>query len=305
MKFIDNEHKKFFFNKLKAVKEQGKIDVYYKSLIYTLSICKTTREHFNEIFDLNNGEVNINSIQKGWQTSTSLKVTRMALNLWNPSIVYDSETDIENEQASSHYAPSEIFCCSYAPYFWEGIKIRYPEYTNYEKNNKKPQVTIYTRVGNIEELDYHIEEKINNKLQNKVAGLYIRVDYDNDAGMRYSIELQRKMLDDYCKKKHIENRIEYMDIGKSALTKDRKALQKMIEDVKDKKINTIIVKDIARLFRNPIEANDFFEEDFMEDIEIISLDNSIEDFRDIDSKFENIIRESIYKVEEEIEEEIE
>lgn len=82
----------------------------------------------------------------------------MALNLWNPSIVYDSEADIENEQASSHYAPSEIFCCSYAPYFWESIKIRYPEYTNYEKNNKRPQVTIYTRVGNVEQIEDNEEE---------------------------------------------------------------------------------------------------------------------------------------------------
>lgn len=305
MKFIDNAHKKFFFNKLKAVKEQGKIDVYYKSLIYTLSICKTTREHFDEIFDLNNGEVNLNSIQKGWQTSTSLKVTRMALNLWNHSIVYDSEADIENEQISSHYAPSEIFCCSYAPYFWEGIKIRYPEYTNYEKNNKTPRAAIYMRVGNIEQLDYNIEEKINNKLQNKVVGLYIRVGCDNDAGMRYSIDQQRKILDDYCKKNHIENRIEYIDIGKSAIAKDRIALQKMIEDVKNKKINTIIVKDFARLFRNFIEAKDFLKEDFMENIEIMCLDNSIEDVKDIDSKFEDIIRESINKTKEEMEEEIE
>lgn len=41
--------------------------------------------------------------------------------------------------------------------------------------------------------------------------------------------------------------------------------------------------------------------EFMEDIEIISLDNSIEDFRDIDSKFEDIIRKAIHKVNEEIE----
>lgn len=305
MKFIDNEHQKFFLEKWEEAKEQGKTDVYYEALIYTLSMCETTREHFKEIFDLNNGEVNLNSIQKGWQTSTSLKVTRMALNLWNHSIIYDSEADIENEQISSHYAPSEIFCCSYAPYFWEGIKLRYPEYINYEKNNKTPRVAMYMRVGNIEQLDYHIEEKINNKLQNKIAGLYIRVGCDNEAGMRYNVDQQRKMLDDYCKENHIENRIEYIDIGKSAIAKDRKALQKMIEDIKNKKINTIIVKDFARLFRNFMEARDFLKEDFMENIEIICLDNSIEDFRDIESKFENIFRESINKVKEETEEEIE
>ena len=26
------------------------------------------------------------------------------------------------------YTPEELFCCGYAPYFMEGIKLRYPEY---------------------------------------------------------------------------------------------------------------------------------------------------------------------------------
>ncbi len=281
MKFIDNEHKKFFFDKWEQAKEQGKTDVYYKSLIYTLSMCETTREHFNEIFNLNNGEVNLNSIQKGWQTSTSLKVTRMALNLWNHSIIYDSEADIENEQISSHYAPSEIFCCSYAPYFWEGIKMRYPEYTNYEKNNKTPRAAVYMRVGNIEQLDYHIEEKINNKVENRIVGLYIRVGCDNDAGMRYSIDQQRKMLDDYCKKNHIGNRIEYIDIGKSALAKDRKALQKMINDIKIGKIDEIIVTDISKLFRAPLEVANLLEQNFMQEKQITSLNDSEEHFENV------------------------
>ena len=129
MNFIDIEHKKFFDKKMNELSKQGKTDVYYKSLIYTLSICETTRNHFNEIFNISKSEVNLDSIQKGWQTSTSLKVTRMALNLWNHSLVYDSEKDLEDEKISSSYAPSEVFCCSYAPYFWEGVKIRYPEYT--------------------------------------------------------------------------------------------------------------------------------------------------------------------------------
>lgn len=129
MKFIDYEHKEFFEEKMSELSKLGRMDVYYKSLTYTLSICETTREHFNKIFDINKNELNLDSIQKGWQTSTSLKVTRMALNLWNHSLVYDSEKDLEEGNISSSYVPSEVFCCFYAPYFWEGVKIRYPEYT--------------------------------------------------------------------------------------------------------------------------------------------------------------------------------
>ena len=129
MKFIDNEHRKFYEQKLKEI---GYGDVYRKSLIYTLAICPVTREHFDNIFDLKAGEININSIQAPYQTGTSEKVTRMAFNLWN-RCNYDCEQDIEDKKVSANYNPSEIFCCSYAPYFYEAIKIRYPEYTK-EKN---------------------------------------------------------------------------------------------------------------------------------------------------------------------------
>ena len=29
----------------------------------------------------------------------------------------------------SRYTVENLFCCSYAPYFWQAVKIRYPEYT--------------------------------------------------------------------------------------------------------------------------------------------------------------------------------
>lgn len=128
MQFIDEEHQMFFENKLKELSNYEKTDVYYKSLIYTLGICETTREHFREIFDIKNGEININSINATWQTGTSAKVTRMAFSLLN-RCMYDSEDELEKGEKSSFYNPSEIFCCSYAPYFYEGVKIRYPEYT--------------------------------------------------------------------------------------------------------------------------------------------------------------------------------
>lgn len=126
MKFVDSKHEDFYYEKLNEVKTS---DVNYKALFYTLGICETTREHFDEIFDIKSRELNLDVLQKGWQTGTSMKVTRMAINLWSHSLMYDSEEDLENEKLSDHYSVSEIFCCSYAPYFYEGIKIRYPEYT--------------------------------------------------------------------------------------------------------------------------------------------------------------------------------
>ena len=43
----------------------------------------------------------------------------LAFNLWN---------GFTEEGKENLYTPEELFCCGYAPYFMEGIKLRYPEY---------------------------------------------------------------------------------------------------------------------------------------------------------------------------------
>ena len=90
---LDKDHKNFFYSKLDKLQSLRKTDVYYLSLVYTLSICETTREHFSSIFNIEKGEINLDAIKAGWQTGTSEKVTRMAFNLWNHSIMFDSEED--------------------------------------------------------------------------------------------------------------------------------------------------------------------------------------------------------------------
>lgn len=140
MNFIDKEHEQFYNEKLKLLSQYGKTDVYYQSLIYTLGICPTTRDNFYKIFNIKDGEIQIDSINGPFQTGTSEKVTRMAFSLWN-RCMYDSKEDLENDKMSSGYNPSEIFSCTYAPFFYEGLKIRYPEYTTeVEKNFKDEEI---------------------------------------------------------------------------------------------------------------------------------------------------------------------
>lgn len=122
MKFIDEYHKKFYNEKLQMSEIK---DNYTKSLIYLLALNSDTRSHFNEIFDIEEREVNRDVINRAWQTSGSEKVTRLALNLWNGTI-----NDDENEKnISGDYSVTNLFCCSYASYFFEAIKLKYPEYT--------------------------------------------------------------------------------------------------------------------------------------------------------------------------------
>ena len=135
MKFIDDEHEKFWDEKSFILLKHKKTDVYYKSIVYTLGICETTRSNFDKIFNIEKGEINIDSVNGAFQTGTSEKVTRMAFSLWN-RCNYDSDKDRQKGKVSIYYNPSEIFCCSYVPYFVEALKIRYPEYFREYQNSK-------------------------------------------------------------------------------------------------------------------------------------------------------------------------
>lgn len=136
MKFIDKEHEMFYYEKMQELSKYCKSDCYYKSIIYCLAICEVTREHFNDIFNIANGEININSLQSAYQTGTSLKVTRAAFSLWN-RCNYDSEQDLESGNVSENYNIGDIFCSSYAPYIYEAVKIRYPEYTKFSEEGEE------------------------------------------------------------------------------------------------------------------------------------------------------------------------
>ena len=73
-------------------------------------------------------------LKEGWQTSGSKKVVRMAFNLFcggTPSV--DENESVEKQlYECKQYAVDELFCCMYAPFFWEAVKIRYPEYVSYD-----------------------------------------------------------------------------------------------------------------------------------------------------------------------------
>ena len=86
--FISKEHKEFYLEYLPKCRWK---DVYHKALVYCLGIDRDTRKHVNRIYDFKNGSVKPECLQEGWQTSGSVRVVRMAFNLYcngTPS-VYD------------------------------------------------------------------------------------------------------------------------------------------------------------------------------------------------------------------------
>lgn len=132
--FRNEEHKKFYLEYLPKCRYQ---DVYHKALVYCLGIDSDTRNSANVIYCFETGLVQQECLQQGWITSGSAKIIRMAFNLYcngTPS-VYDYENGTEEQIAEfKSYTVEDLFCCSYAMYFWEAVKIRYPEYA---RENRK------------------------------------------------------------------------------------------------------------------------------------------------------------------------
>ena len=131
--FINDAHEKFYHEKLKKVRCQ---DEYHKALIYCLGINNDTRKNINRIYNFKTGCVKTECLREGWQTSSSAKVVRMAFNLYcNHALsVFDYEDTEEQLSEYRQYTVEKLFCCSYAPYFWQAIQIRYPAYTTYHHN---------------------------------------------------------------------------------------------------------------------------------------------------------------------------
>jgi hypothetical protein len=124
IRFVDDSHKAFFMNLAQKLNP----DVYLGSLIYTLGICHDTRRRFNSIYDVKTRCIIPGAVDEPWQTGSSLKVTRLAFQLFTNSTPSAFLDDIPNMDECRRYSVSDIFCCSYAPYFIDAVNIRYPEY---------------------------------------------------------------------------------------------------------------------------------------------------------------------------------
>ena len=82
-------------------------------------ISEETRMNIGKMFDFKRDCIIPEGMHGGWQTSGTVKVCHLAFNLWN---------GFTEEGRETLCTPEELFCCGYAPYFMEGIKLRYPEY---------------------------------------------------------------------------------------------------------------------------------------------------------------------------------
>lgn len=114
--------------------------------------------------------------------------------------------------------------------------------------------------------------------QNRVfkAAIYIRLS-EADEGKAYesdseSILNQRNMLMKFVKDNNFIFVDEYVDDGYSGTDFERPGFMRMIEDIKNKEVNLVIVKDLSRLGRDHIMTGYYIETFFPENgIRFISL----------------------------------
>ena len=116
MKFRDDSHMTAY-NELMQRMGTDENDTERAALAYLFTLDTVCREHINDLYDFEDDCIHSIAINAEWQTGTSLKTTRLAFNLFTGGTLWTEEPE--------RLAPSELFCCDYAPYYWQAIQIRF------------------------------------------------------------------------------------------------------------------------------------------------------------------------------------
>ena len=116
------------------------------------------------------------------------------------------------------------------------------------------------------------------------VGIYIRLSQE-DKDKKYesdseSVINQKELLRGYVKNNNFNLVKEYVDDGYSGTDFERPGFQNMLEDINNKKINCVIVKDLSRLGRDHVMTGYYIETFFPENnIRFISILESYDSFK--------------------------
>lgn len=94
------------------------------------------------------------------------------------------------------------------------------------------------------------------------VGSYIRLSRDESYSNSDSIDNQIKLTDFYCEENNLEVIDKYIDNWYNGTIFERPAFKKLLEDIEDVLINTVIVKDLFRLGRNYILVGHYLQHYF-------------------------------------------
>ena len=131
------------------------------------------------------------------------------------------------------------------------------------------------------------------------AGLYLRLSRDDDKYESESISSQRDILQDFVRRNPDITVFDiYVDDGFTGTNFDRPDFKRMEDDLRAKKINCIIVKDLSRFARNCIEIGNYLSILFPYlKTRFICVNDNVDSFLDpesldnISTKFKNLIND--------------
>lgn len=112
----------------------------------------------------------------------------------------------------------------------------------------------------------------------KITALYARLSSDDELqGDSNSIKHQKKILEEYAADNGLGNCQFYVDDGFSGTNFDRPDFQRMIDDIENQLVGTVVVKDLSRFGRNYYQVGYYTEKFFLDhDIRFISISDNVD-----------------------------
>ena len=110
--FAGEAHKKFYEEQLQKCRYR---DGYHRALIYALGITEDIRNHFKEVYDVENDSIKRGSLHAPWVTGTDARVMRLAFTLYTDYVPDDDDT--YNIPAIFSYGTCRLLC--------QAIQLRY------------------------------------------------------------------------------------------------------------------------------------------------------------------------------------
>ncbi len=99
----------------------------------------------------------------------------------------------------------------------------------------------------------------------KITAPYCRLSQEDSLDRESnSITNQKRILETYCKEQHFSSPVFFVDDGYSGTTMNRPGFQKMLEEIENDRVSTVIVKDLSRFFRNSAMAGMYINFTFAE-----------------------------------------
>jgi DNA invertase Pin-like site-specific DNA recombinase len=121
---------------------------------------------------------------------------------------------------------------------------------------KKHSAAVYIRNASAEQI-----------AGNKKTALYCRLAQASDL----TIEMQERLLREYAEENGCVSLSSYIDNGASGLTLDRPAMSRLLSDIREGIIDTVVVKDISRIARGLSLLLQFFSEAQKYGVKVVTM----------------------------------